>query len=206
MYKMKAHPQNLAIDMTAMCDVAFLLLVFFVLASKPKGWSPVKINVPFATSQEVCSMRDLDQAEILLGQGKVMYVIPDPAVREQTLAQMNARYHLSFSPGEISKFSKVTVIGTPVSGLKQYIDGYYNERSFFGQAGIPSDSANNELANWIYESRLAFRSVRDKDLGFIISADAKTKYPQIAAVIDVLQSQHINNFTLHTNLKENKNE
>jgi biopolymer transport protein ExbD len=46
MPRVKVPRKSTAIDMTAMCDVAFLLLTFFILTAKPRTDDPVPIDVP----------------------------------------------------------------------------------------------------------------------------------------------------------------
>ncbi len=51
MPKVKMKRQSTNIDMTAMCDVAFLLLTFFMLAAKTKKPEPVMVATPSSISQ-----------------------------------------------------------------------------------------------------------------------------------------------------------
>ena len=55
-----------AIDMTAMCDVAFLLLTFFILTAKPKVDDPTKAEVPTSTNEKL--VPDENLATISVGQ------------------------------------------------------------------------------------------------------------------------------------------
>ena len=42
---------------------------------------------------------------------------------------------------------------------------------------------------------------KDKELDFAIKGDAKQQYPQIRKIMDLLQDQKINNFSLVTGLR-----
>ena len=81
-----------------------------------------------------------------------------------------------------------------------------SERMKITQPGIPSDSgANNELKQWILQSRYATKELHNVDLRFSIKGDSKEEYPLIRKVVDVLQDQNINKFSLITSLEaENK--
>jgi biopolymer transport protein ExbD len=193
------HIKNLSVDMAAMCDVAFLILIFFVLTAKPVQLIPMRIDLPFSSRHG--GDPENNQSGILIGHGKVAFEISDSKVREQTLLRMGNKYHIKFSSSEISKFGKIDIICVPMSELKQYIDGYYNNKAFLNQSGIPRSSNNHELANWIYESRKAYQSLYGKNLQFEISADEKTRYPQIESVMNILNRQSIYGFGLITNLK-----
>jgi biopolymer transport protein ExbD len=70
------------------------------------------------------------------------------------------------------------------------------------QPGIPYDSINNQLKDWIYTARQAnIEFGNDKDLNFAIKGDAKLEYPKIKKVMDILQDQKINTFDLVTGLR-----
>jgi hypothetical protein len=53
----------------------------------------------------------------------------------------------------------------PISNLKQIIDMKASDRSKAEQPGIPTDSTDNQLKDWIYNARLANIEVNDKELG-----------------------------------------
>ena len=93
-------------------------------------------------------------------------------------------------------------IGVPISNLKQLIAMKTAERSKEGlQPGIPKDSLDNQLKEWIYNARIANIEVDDKELQFAIKGDAKEEYPAIKKVMDILQDQKINSFNLVTGLR-----
>ena len=51
MSKLHFPRKNISLDMTAMCDVAFLLLTFFMLATKFKPEEPVVVKTPSSISE-----------------------------------------------------------------------------------------------------------------------------------------------------------
>jgi biopolymer transport protein ExbD len=75
------------------------------------------------------------------------------------------------------------------------------DRSKANQPGIPKDSLNNQLAEWIQNSRIANIEINDKELQIAIKGDAREEYPSIKRVMDILQDQKINNFNLVTGLR-----
>lgn len=95
-------------------------------------------------------------------------------------------------------------IASPVYELKSQL----NKRDTLSydaittQAGIPVEKGNNDLANWVYESRKANKLLNNNEIRFYIKADEKTDYTLIKKVISTLQSQGINKFSLLTNLKQ----
>jgi biopolymer transport protein ExbD len=85
--------------------------------------------------------------------------------------------------------------GVPFGQLKQLLALKADERSKFTQSGIPADSLNNELADWIWQSRLANNKVR-----VAIKGDQETNYPIVKQVISTLQDKKVNRFNFITNL------
>ena len=61
MSRPKIARKSTFIDMTAMCDVAFLLLSFFMLATKFKPDEPVVVVTPASISQVI--LPDADSAD-----------------------------------------------------------------------------------------------------------------------------------------------
>ena len=55
--KPKRHGPSM--DMTAMCDVAFLLLTFFIMTTQFKSQESVTINTPSSISEEFIYENDL---------------------------------------------------------------------------------------------------------------------------------------------------
>ena len=51
MPKVKIARKSVSLDMTAMCDVAFLLLTFFMLTTKFKPEEAVAVDIPASVSQ-----------------------------------------------------------------------------------------------------------------------------------------------------------
>jgi hypothetical protein len=69
--------------------------------------------------------------------------------------------------------------GVPMLNLKQIIEMDAADRSKAGQPGVPADSLDNQLKDWIYNARLANIEVNDKELQIAIKGDAKEEYPAI---------------------------
>lgn len=66
------------------------------------------------------------------------------------------------------------------------------------QTGIPTDSLNNQLADWILNSRKAVAELHSTAMRVSIKGDAKEEYPVIKKIVDILQKQKINKFSLIT--------
>lgn len=199
MAKVKMSKKMTAIDMTAMCDVAFLLLTFFILTATAKQPEPLPVDTPSSTVQT--KLPETDLATITVGKGKVFYDLKGRDVRKRTLELMAEKYSLTFTDEEKERFGLMEGFGVPIQNLKQIIAMKSADRITAGQPGVPKDSLDNQLKDWIYNSRIANIELNDKELQIAIKGDAKEQYPQIKKIMDILQDQKINSFNLVTGLR-----
>ncbi|WP_396185519.1 ExbD/TolR family protein [Flavobacterium sp.] len=195
----KTQKKATSIDMTAMCDVAFLLLTFFILTATAKIPEALPVDTPQSTVQT--KLPETDLATLTIGKGKVFFDLKGREVRKRTLELMGQKYGVEFTDDEKSKFSLMEGVGVPVANLKQLIAMKTDERSKAGQPGIPKDSLDNQLAEWVQNARIANIELNDKELQIAIKGDAKEEYPSIRKVMDILQDQKINSFSLVTGLR-----
>jgi biopolymer transport protein ExbD len=187
-------------DMTAMCDVAFLLLSFFVMTATAKIPEALPVDTP--ASQVQTKLPETDLATITIGKGKVFFDLKGREVRKKALELMGQKYSVEFTPEELETFSLMEGVGVPITALKQLIAMKTADRNKPGlQPGVPKDSLDNQLKEWIYNSRIANIEVNDKELQIAIKGDANEEYPAIKKVMDILQDQKINNFNLVTSLR-----
>lgn len=191
--------KSTSIDMTAMCDVAFLLLTFFILTATAKAPEALPVDTPASTVQT--KLPETDLATLTVGKGKVFFDLKGREIRKRTLELMGEKYDVTFSEDEKNKFALMDGFGVPILNLKQIIDMKAADRGKAGQPGIPLDSVDNQLKEWIYNARIANIDVNDKELQVAIKGDAREEYPAIKKVMDILQEQKINSFSLVTGLR-----
>jgi len=205
MAKVKMSKKATSIDMTAMCDVAFLLLTFFILTATAKAPEPLPVDTPSSTVQTKLPETGLATITVGKSDGKeqVFYGMKDRSVRSGALDYMAQKYKITFTEEEKAQFALVDEFGVPIESLKQLLAMKGSERAKKGvQPGIPCDSINNQLQDWIQYSRKAYiDGGATKELQFAIKGDAKELYPQIKRVMDILQDQKINSFNLVTGLR-----
>lgn len=195
----KSSKKAASIDMTAMCDVAFLLLTFFILTATAKIPEALPVDTPQSTVQT--KLPESDLATLTIGQGKVFFDLKGREVRVKTLELMGQKYGVEFTETEKSTFALMEGIGVPILNLQQLIGMKTAERSKAGQPGVPLDSLDNQLKEWVYNARIANIEINDKELQIAIKGDAKEQYPAIKKVMDILQDQDINDFSLVTGLR-----
>ena len=80
MPKVKVPRKSTAVDMTAMCDVAFLLLTFFILTTKFKPQEAVQIDIPASTAQIPLPDKDILKFDIAKD-GRVFFGVDDQNTR-----------------------------------------------------------------------------------------------------------------------------
>lgn len=216
MAKAKVKRQDTTIDMTAMCDVSFLLLTFFVLTATARQEETLMVDTPASTVQD--KLPDTNLAVITVGNnGKIFYHIADREVRRRTLENISAKYEVPFSDEDYHEFSRQEDFGVPVKNLRQLLSLNADERNESIQSGIPVDSTentSNELYQWVQQTRLATVAIereREADQGvkytnpgplkIAIKADAEEKYPSINLIIETLRNQKQNKFSFVTDLR-----
>lgn len=193
--------KSTSIDMTAMCDVSFLLLTFFILTATAKLPEALPVDTPQSTNSTKLPTSDLAIITVGKGKGVVFYDLKGREVRKRALELMGQKYGVEFTEDESAKFALMDDFGVPVESLKSIIAMEAADRSKANQPGIPKDSLNNQLAEWVQNSRIANIEINDKELQIAIKGDAREEYPAIKKVMDILQDQKINNFNLVTGLR-----
>ena len=200
MAKIKLSKKSSRIDMTAMCDMAFLLLSFFIMTATAKVPEALPVDTPASTVQTKLPEDNL--ATLTIGKEKVFFGVTGREVRSETLGRMGDKYGVKFSEADKKKFALLDGFGVDIRQMKQLIDMPNEQRMKENvQPGIPYDSINNQLADWVKISREVTKDLDGKDLDIAIKGDAKEEYPTVKKVLDILQKQNKNNFFLVTGLR-----
>jgi biopolymer transport protein ExbD len=196
MPKVKVPRKSTSVDMTAMTDVAFLLLTFFMLATKFKPDEPVVVDTPSSISEIKLPESDVIQLTIDKD-GRVFFGVDGQQTKEELIKRMSANYKVNFTAEQIKEFSLLSTFGVPIAQLPALLDMKSEERLRAPQAGIPCDSLNNELADWIWQTRLINNNVR-----VAVKGDRETGYPTVKRVIATLQEKKVNRFNFITSMEK----
>jgi len=188
MPRAKIPRKSTNIDMTAMCDVAFLLLSFFILATKFKPAEALSVVTPSSVSSKVAP----DKNVILLTMdkdGKVYFSVSDANVSEKKdiIDAVNTSKNLGLTDAEKKNFSNnpTAYVGVPFAQLKSYLDVPVDQVKNVKQSGIPAqDSTNNELRDWIAAAVAAFQGEK---MNILVKGDDAAKYPSFQGVIWALK-------------------
>ena len=200
MSKAKVKRHSTAIDMTAMTDVAFLLLTFFMLTAKAKPVETVTIDTPSSISDTKLPDSDIMTLSID-AKGKTYFNVDNPAFRNALIQKMNTDYAMNLSGEEMIAFNRLGSIGVPRAMLKRYLSMEPSQQAKIEVPGIPSDTANNELGPWIQAARYA----SGNKYRIVVKGDGQAEYPAVSRVIATLQGLNINKFNLITDLEANPN-
>lgn len=198
-----------SIDMTAMCDVAFLLLTFFMLTAKAKPQEPVSVDTPSSISET--KLPEAGTLTILIdSEGKVYLDMAGQHTRLSLIKDMNEQYPMGLTEEEQLKFTIAGAFGVPRNQLKSWLDLEGSERASVKVPGVPTDSVNNELGPWIHNARLAqFRMKQEGKVSdeyvIVLKADQNTPYPAIQKVVNTLIDINVNKFNLITSQEADPN-
>ena len=204
MPSVKIPRKSTATDMTPFVDVAFLILSFFMLATKFKPPEPVEITTPKSVSSDKLKEQDAVMVE-LDKQGHVYFTLNVQKITPETnqlkksvISNVNSTRNLGLSDNEMNNFVNYTTIGVPFNKLKSYLSLSKDERTKAVKTseGVPVlDSANNELVAWISAAQTAFQG---KKMNFMIKGDNNSKYPSFKGVIDAMRRNEIYKYQLIT--------
>jgi len=201
MPKLKMPRKSTNVDMTAMCDVAFLLLTFFMLATKFKPDEPVTVVTPNSISE--IPIPDNDIMLITVDpKGRVFFSVDNQIQRRGIIEDINDYKSLNLTPQEMNSFALGASVGVPFNQLKSYLQAEPAQQKEYDKttSGIPTDTVNtsdqNELAAWIRIARNNNPKIR-----IAIKADGDASYPSVQKVIKTLANWKIFKFNLITGLK-----
>jgi len=174
-------------DMTPFVDVAFLILAFFIMATKFKPAEPVEITTPKSVSSDILPENDAVMI-VIDDKNKVYFSIfaaRDPEIQDKIIRTVNTERNIGLTEAEMANFRKTAAIGVPFTQLKSLLGTPAEEQKNLVQPGIPVlDSATNELVWWIAYSKQAFAG---RILKYLIKGDQKSKFPTFDAVVSALK-------------------
>lgn len=196
MGKVKVQRSSPTLDMTPMVDLAFLLVTFFMLTTKFAPEEPMVVDMPSSVSEIKLPETDILTISISK-EGTVFFNMDGKYTRQQLLGRMGEKYNVQFTKEEVNRFALMSSFGVPVGNLREFLDMDPETRKTVNQPGIPCDSINNELADWIVMSRMTNPKLR-----IAIKGDQDAYYPVVKQVINTLVDRKVNRFNLITNMEK----
>ncbi|MBS4044182.1 MAG: biopolymer transporter ExbD [Chitinophagaceae bacterium] len=195
MGRAKLPRKSTAVDMTAMCDVAFLLLAFFILTTKFKPEEAITVVTPNSVSAKPAEEKDFVIVTID-ATGKVFLSMDDEEKKEYIANSLNQTKNLGL---DVNAFKKASFFGTPFSSLKSYLALEDNQRKGALLPGIPIDTVkgNNEMIEWMQLIATAYQGLKLRNL--YVKGDNNSKYPSFEAVIEAFKKNDFMKFQMITN-------
>ncbi len=193
MARAKIPRKSTSIDMTAMCDVAFLLLTFFILTTKFKPAEAVAVTPPNSVSDKAAPESDIVLITINAG-GKVFLSLDNEEVKDNLANTLNTEKGLNLN---VAAFRKAQFFGTSFSKLPAFLSLSEDQRTGDALPGIPcKDSTNNEMTEWL---RLIKSAYMGKKMNLLVKGDNTSKYPSFKNVITAFKKNDLLKFQIITN-------
>ncbi|MDI1234504.1 MAG: biopolymer transporter ExbD [bacterium] len=198
MPKVKIPRKSTSIDMTAMCDVSFLLLTFFMLTSKFRPAEAVPIDIPNSRSQiKLEGVMTISVAK----DGAAFFSITKREDRIALLDRMTIKYPQlkNLTNNQKTAFVGLDMFGFSIADMPQILALNPDQYKAYKQKGIPMDSSNCELGDWILQTRYV-----DQKMKVAIKGDKTSSIKAIKQVIYALtEKADIHKFNLITTLSGN---
>ena len=199
MPKVKVPRKSTNIDMTAMCDVAFLLLSFFILATKTKPPEVLTVEPPSSVSTRIAPEKDVVLISIDPS-GKAYFSVSDKNKAEKTaiIDAVDKSRNLGLTPAQKAAFVKDnSFIGVPFSQLGAFLSTPPENLKNIKMEGVPvTDSTNNQLIDWMAAAKSAFEG---KKMELLVKGDNSSKYPSFQGVITAFKKNDLMKFQMVTN-------
>ncbi len=193
MSRPKLPRKSTNIDMTAMCDVAFLLLSFFILTTKFKAAEAITVTPPSSVAAKVAPEKDF----VLLSidkDGKVFLSMDDEQKKEFIATSLNNTKNLNLN---VKAFVKAPFIGASFAQLAQFLAIPEDQRKGENMPGIPcKDSTNNEVTEWMTLIKSAYNGQK---MELLLKGDNASKYPAFKNIVVAFKKNDLLKFQMVTN-------
>ena len=201
MPKIKLPTKSPHIDMTPMVDLFSVVLTFLMLTTTMRQPEPADVVTPYSVSEKPTP--DFNRMTLLLSKDDKVYLNfdngPDTLLkfRPKILSEMGKRYNITFTDDELNQFERYpSSIGLPINKMKDFLDTKDMKLRNTMETGIPIDSTDNQLADWIYCARTVNPAVQA-----CIKGDAKTGFEVVKRVLDIMADKNVFKFNLITTLE-----
>ena len=199
MPKVKIPRKSTIVDMTAMCDVAFLLLTFFILATKQKPAEVLAVTPPNSISSKAAPDKSI--MITMTKDGRAFLTLGDDTKKMEVLENINLTRGLNLTPAELAKWDKQEFVGLPLNQIKGSL-ALSEPMAPASMPGIPvKDSANNEMIDWIRSVSNVYAGGNQTDLEnmLLVKGDNEALYPMFKNIKQAFKKNDIFKFRIVTN-------
>ncbi|MBK8829344.1 MAG: biopolymer transporter ExbD [Saprospiraceae bacterium] len=197
MPKVKIPRKSTSVDMTAMCDVAFLLLTFFILTTKFRPQEAVTIDIPSSTAQIPIPEKDIMMFQIA-PDGRMFFGLDDQNTRLKLLERLSTTYELALTQDQKDAFRLIETWGMDIRSLPDFLKMDPTARGAFNQPGLNIDTTGGQHQ---VEDLILFSRQENNNLRIAIKGDKTTEYRHFDKLIQALQNRKVNKFNLITSAK-----
>jgi biopolymer transport protein ExbD len=183
--------------MTAMCDVAFLLLTFFILTTKFRPQEAVTIDIPSSTAQIPIPEKDIMMFQIA-PDGRLFFGLDDQNTRLKLLERLSTTYELTLTQDQKDAFRLIETWGMDIRSLPDFLKMDPTARGAFNQPGLNIDTTGGQHQ---VEDLILFSRQENNNLRIAIKGDKTTEYRHFDKLIQALQNRKVNKFNLITSAK-----
>ncbi|WP_265428596.1 ExbD/TolR family protein [Chryseobacterium sp. YIM B08800] len=202
MARIKPKRHGVVTDMTAMCDVTFLLLTFFIMTTQFKKPDVEQIKPPSSISEKLLPDASLMTINATPDGKFYFQPVENATERLKLLEKMGKKYNVTFDDKQKASFQKVQAIGVPMNQLRSYLDLPEDEqKNYKSPTGIPMDSTNKQLTDWVEQSLSV-----NPDYKLAIKGDVTTEYPKVKSLFEGLRDIDFLKFWLITSQEGKPNE
>jgi biopolymer transport protein ExbD len=183
------------VDMTAFCDVGFLLLSFFILTTKFKPPEALTVVTPGSVSSKEAEA--VDQCLVSVGaDGRVFISFSEENRRVEVVDDLNKRLGLQLTEAEVNSAGTSEYFASSLNQLKSFLAIPIDRRVGNSFPGIPiKDTANNELVEWVRSVGNVFLGEK---LNLMVKGDQTMQYPAFKGVIDAFKKNDQMKFLIIT--------
>lgn len=194
MAKVKPKRHGVVTDMTAMTDVAFLLLTFFILTAEFRKPEVEGIVEPSSVSKARLTEGDNTMTISVTEDGRY-YFSPstNPEQRLKLLEAMGEKYKVTFTDAEKAVFVNEMFIGVPMAQLKAFLNLSEDQRKAYKGNSVPLTADNRQLIDWVQISQKI-----NNDVKLAVKGDSKASYDKFKAVFEGLRDIEFYKFVLVT--------
>lgn len=193
MARIKPKRHGVVTDMTAMCDVTFLLLTFFIMTTQFRKPEVESIQPPSSISEKLLPETSMMAINATKDGRFYFQPVENSSERSQLLDYMGEKYGLTFTPQEKKAFVNTDFIGVPMSQLKGFLALPEDQRKEYKGSGIPMDSTKKELIDWVQQSLAV-----NPDYKLALKGDVETQYPRVKYLFEGLRDIDFLKFWLIT--------
>ncbi len=222
MPKLKVPRKSTSIDMTAMCDVAFLLLSFFIFTAKMKKSTEVEIENPTSVSTDTIGINKKFNVQVNIGpDGRVLIGMDNDTLMGELAVRMGKRKGFELTPAELELAKKRTSFGIDIAEFKNYFSKAALGAEMPPQPGIPmpkdvKDTAQVQLFDWIdvaawemfNEYKVKWKDDPRRDVSgepfatVYVNADKKAPWAVVDKVMTLFSKRNLDKFKLVTTLED----